>query len=292
MIFVGGTTLATTATTTAGVSVTTYTVAGAAINAGISTLASQAAVTLINNKGDVGKTLEELGKSENVRNIVAAMLTAGVGTAMPSTSMTGVVAQTATGCTTGEMVGIGCESGATNAAVTSGAALAYTTMVGYTADLRPGENRNGTKPDGTSTGNATYVPDKNPNSPTFGQQRPADVGMNVIGLNQPGSIMSQGGTISRTLNYVPFVNAAGGWHDYIFNANPGLNDWFTVLNVPAMIPAAMLAIPASLNDPSVSWLFVNGRPYSLDTPPPPPIISSPSPRVQPVLSVNTQGARP
>ena len=289
---IGGTTLATTATTAAGVSVTTYTVAGAAINAGFTALASEAAISFANNKGDIGKTLNDMGQSQNVRNVVAAMLTAGVGTSMPSTNMTGVLAQTATGCATGKMAGIGCERGATNAAVTSGAALAYTTMVGYAADLRPGENRNGTKADGTSTGNATYVPDENPNSPTFGQQRPADVGMNVIGLNQPGSIMSQGGTISRTLNYVPFVNAAGGWHDYIFNANPGLNDWFTVLNVPAMIPAAMLAIPASLNDPSVSWLFVNGRPYSLDTPPPPPTISSPSPRVQPVLSVNTQGARP
>lgn len=289
---IGGTALATTATTTAGVSVTTYTVAGAAINAGFSALASEAAVSFANNKGDIGKTLNDMSQSQNVRNVVAAMLTAGVGTSMPSTNMTGVLAQTATGCATGEMVGIGCEGGATNAAVTSGAALAYTTMVGYAADLRPGENRNGTKADGTSTGNATYVPDQNPNSPTFGQQRPADVGMNVIGLNQPGSIMSQGGTISRTLNYVPFVNAAGGWHDYIFNANPGLNDWFSVINVPAMIPAAMMAIPASLNDPSVSWLFINGLPHTLDTPPPPPTVSSPSPRVQPVLSVNAQGARP
>ena len=237
-----------------------------------------------------------MGQNQSVRNVVAAMLTAGVGASMPSTNMTGVLSQTATGCATGEMVGIGCQRGATNAAVTSGAALAYTTMVGYAADLRPGENRNGTKADGTSTGNATYVPVPDKNSPTFGQQLPADRGMNVTGLNRSDSILSQGGAISKVLNQVPFFNAAAGWHDYIFNASPLLNEWFTVVNVPAMIPAAILAIPASLNDPSVSWFFTNGLPHTLDTSPKPPVIPSiislPNMVSQPVLSVNTQKGRP
>ncbi len=74
----GGTTLATTTTTAAGATVTTYTAAGMAINAGLSTLASQAAVSFINNKGNIGKTLDDMGRSENVRAVVAAILTAGV----------------------------------------------------------------------------------------------------------------------------------------------------------------------------------------------------------------------
>jgi len=74
----GGTTLATTTTTAAGATVTTYTVAGAVINAGFSALVSQAAVSFLNNKGNVGKTLDDMGKSENVKATIAAMLTAGI----------------------------------------------------------------------------------------------------------------------------------------------------------------------------------------------------------------------
>lgn len=68
----GGTTLAT--TTAAG---TTYTAYGAALNAGFSTLASQAAVSLINNQGDLGKTLKELSSSDSIKQVLASMATAG-----------------------------------------------------------------------------------------------------------------------------------------------------------------------------------------------------------------------
>ena len=65
---IGGTTLAT--TTAAGT--VSYTVAGAVINAGFTALASEAAVSFANNKGDIGKTLNDMGQSQNVRNVVAA----------------------------------------------------------------------------------------------------------------------------------------------------------------------------------------------------------------------------
>lgn len=52
--------------------------ATAAVAAGLTTLASQAAVTIINNKGDVGKTLEDLGKADNIKALATAMVTAGV----------------------------------------------------------------------------------------------------------------------------------------------------------------------------------------------------------------------
>ncbi len=69
---VGGTTLA---TTEAGV--TTYTAEGAALNAGFTAAASQAAVTLANNKGDISKTLSDMGKSDSIKNIITSAVTAG-----------------------------------------------------------------------------------------------------------------------------------------------------------------------------------------------------------------------
>ena len=72
----------TTTTTAAGVTTTTLTATGAAVSAataaGITTLASQAAVSLINNQGDIGKTLQDLGSKESVKQLVTSMLTAGI----------------------------------------------------------------------------------------------------------------------------------------------------------------------------------------------------------------------
>ena len=51
---------------------------GAASTAAFSSLAAQASVTLINNKGDIGKTLEQLASSATVRSMATAALTAGV----------------------------------------------------------------------------------------------------------------------------------------------------------------------------------------------------------------------
>lgn len=69
----GGVTLAN--TTAAGA--TTYTAAGAAINAGFTALVSQATISLINNEGNVGQTLADLGSKESVQGIAVSMLTAG-----------------------------------------------------------------------------------------------------------------------------------------------------------------------------------------------------------------------
>lgn len=52
--------------------------AAAATDAAFASLASQASVSLINNKGDVGKTLRELGRSSTVKNLVVAAATAGI----------------------------------------------------------------------------------------------------------------------------------------------------------------------------------------------------------------------
>ncbi|HEZ3128952.1 TPA: DUF637 domain-containing protein [Neisseria meningitidis] len=52
--------------------------AAAATDAAFASLASQASVSFINNKGDVGKTLKELGRSSTVKNLVVAAATASV----------------------------------------------------------------------------------------------------------------------------------------------------------------------------------------------------------------------
>jgi hypothetical protein len=51
---------------------------GAAVTAGTTSLASTAAVSLINNKGDIGATLKELGSEDNVKGLLLTMATAGL----------------------------------------------------------------------------------------------------------------------------------------------------------------------------------------------------------------------
>lgn len=109
------------ATTGVALSATASAAATSAVTAGLITLASQASVSLVNNKGDIGKTLDDLGKKESVRNIVAAMLTAGVaGSYGRVQNLERFSAQTLTGCVTGDMTGRGCENGSTTAAIMTG----------------------------------------------------------------------------------------------------------------------------------------------------------------------------
>uniref|UniRef100_UPI004039F26D two-partner secretion domain-containing protein n=1 Tax=unclassified Variovorax TaxID=663243 RepID=UPI004039F26D len=74
----------------------------AAANAGLSALASHAAVSLINNNGDIAATLRELGSSRTIKDILAAMATAGavqglnIGLGMQGWTATGAAAGTAT----------------------------------------------------------------------------------------------------------------------------------------------------------------------------------------------------
>lgn len=57
---------------------TVSTAVGGIVAAGVSTLASQAAVALVNNQFDLGATLSTLGSSESVRSLLTAMVTGGV----------------------------------------------------------------------------------------------------------------------------------------------------------------------------------------------------------------------
>jgi hypothetical protein len=70
----------------AGIIGNATTTAGMMGNAALASLGSQAAISLINNKGDIGKTLKELGSSQTVKATIAAALTAGVLDKLGSTS--------------------------------------------------------------------------------------------------------------------------------------------------------------------------------------------------------------
>ena len=80
-VSIGGLEVATTTTTAAGVATTAYAPLGAALNAGFSSLVSEAAVSLIDNQGNIGKTLSSLANASSVQLVLAAMLTAGVANA-------------------------------------------------------------------------------------------------------------------------------------------------------------------------------------------------------------------
>jgi filamentous hemagglutinin len=54
------------------------TVVGGAVTAGLTTLATQASISLINNQGDLGATLKDLGSKESVKALVTAVVTGGV----------------------------------------------------------------------------------------------------------------------------------------------------------------------------------------------------------------------
>ncbi|WP_238137072.1 DUF637 domain-containing protein, partial [Variovorax sp. JS1663] len=66
------------AATSAGMGATVSAGASGAVQMGVSAIASQAAVSLANNDGDLGKVLKELGSSESIKAIATSMLTAGV----------------------------------------------------------------------------------------------------------------------------------------------------------------------------------------------------------------------
>lgn len=68
-----------TTTTVGGVTtITGVSTLGAMANAAITSLATQASVGLINNGGDIGKTLKDLGSKDSIKNLAASVVTAGL----------------------------------------------------------------------------------------------------------------------------------------------------------------------------------------------------------------------
>ncbi|OUM03382.1 DUF637 domain-containing protein [Variovorax sp. JS1663] len=57
---------------------TASSVVGGAVTAGVTALASQASVALVNNRGDIAGALDDLGSSASVKNLLTAIVTGGV----------------------------------------------------------------------------------------------------------------------------------------------------------------------------------------------------------------------
>jgi Possible hemagglutinin (DUF637)/Pre-toxin domain with VENN motif/Contact-dependent growth inhibition CdiA C-terminal domain len=91
----GGAGMTTTTVTAAGVATTTLSTAGAmlagATTAALSSLAAQASVSFINNGGNLGAVLNELGSKESIKGLAMAMVTAGALNGL-SSAMGGVTA--------------------------------------------------------------------------------------------------------------------------------------------------------------------------------------------------------
>nr|WP_257619366.1 S-layer family protein [Neisseria meningitidis] len=66
------------------------TTSAAIANAAFTSLATQASISLVNNKGNVGKTLKELGRSRTVKNLVVAAATAGVSNKIGASALNNV----------------------------------------------------------------------------------------------------------------------------------------------------------------------------------------------------------
>jgi len=76
-----------TTTTVGGVTtITGVSTLGAMANAAVTSLATQASISFVNNGGDIGKTLKDLGSKDAIKNLAASVVTAGllnqVGTAL------------------------------------------------------------------------------------------------------------------------------------------------------------------------------------------------------------------
>ena len=63
-------------------------------NAAFLSLATQASISLVNNKGNLGKTFKELGRSSTVKNLATAVLTAGVADKIGATTALNNVSNT------------------------------------------------------------------------------------------------------------------------------------------------------------------------------------------------------
>jgi len=116
---------------------------------------------------------------------------------------------------------------AKRAAVSAGARVAYNGLVKYDVTPEPGG-------DAVEKGR-NQMPVQGANN-VGSQGKPLD----------PNGWFNEGGIVSRAANQIPGVNAVGGLHDVMqINLGSFLRDY--VLNIPNMIPAAVITYAALLN---------------------------------------------
>jgi filamentous hemagglutinin len=235
----------------AAASATESAAVGAAVTAGVQTLAAQAAISLVNNKGDIGKTLEDLGNSDTVKAVVGSMLIAGVAS---YTDMWGrTLGETGNKLleSVPERAGAyalntfikGAVTGAKNSNDwTTIAALglaneAYEYWVGRDPDPRPGVDRpDGPVFDPDQEGGLYRVPlaEGGREGKNFGPNKVCDSIWSVC----------QASPISNVMNQVPGLNAVATLHDVWMNWFEANSMFNTATNVGTMLPAAFISYGA------------------------------------------------
>ena len=242
------------------------TVAGAMANAAFTSLAAQASITLINNKGDVGKTLKELGNSHTVKNMIIAAGVAGVTT---YTADWGRTVLTETGNTVvtdwakrsqaymlntaakGVLTGANSSSDWWTVAGLGLAGEAYQYWVGRGADVRPGVDRGNPKFDYVEEDGFYRVPRVLVN----GVLRE---GKNLGHNEECVSIfrICHGTPISNAISALPGMNAFATLHDSWgewMDKTAGV--WNTATNIGSMPPSLLVNYGALLDQ----YRYINAK---------------------------------
>jgi filamentous hemagglutinin len=237
----------------------------AAANAAFSSLAAQASIMLINNKGDVGKTLKDMANSETVKNTIIAAGVAGM------TSYTDTWGTTLTDNgnkivtdwakrSQAYMLNTAAKGALTGAASSNDwwtiAALglsgeAYQYWVGRAADPKAGVDRGNPEFKPISEGGLYRVPQ-------------VDVGEILkregknIGFNEVcSSVMSvcHGTPISNALNTLPGFNAFATLHDRWGAWLENGKNWNVATNLGSMPPALAVTYGSLLDQ----YRYINSR---------------------------------
>jgi filamentous hemagglutinin len=245
---------------------TTGTVSTAAANAAFTSLVAQASITLINNKGDVGKTLNDLGSSHTVKNMLIAAGVAGVTTYTDSWGRTltpkgnTIVTDWAkrsqayalNTAAKGVLTGSSSSSDWWTIAALGLAGEAYQYWAGRAADARPGVDRGDPAVKLEKEGDLYRMPRETVN----GVLRE---GKNV-GLNENPCLsltrICHGTPISNALNTLPGFNAFAtlhdGWGEWL---DKNGNNWNLGTNLGSMPPALMLSYGSLLDQ----YRYINAR---------------------------------
>ena len=227
-------------------------------NAAFSSLAAQASISLINNKGDVGKTLKELGSSNTVQNMIVAAGVAGVtsytdnwGTTLTDNGNKIVTdwakrsqAYRLNTAAKGTLTGASSSTDWWTVAGLGFAGEAYQYWVGRAADVRPGVDRqDGPKYTSLQEGDLYRVPREMVNGVL---REGKNIGFND---NTCSSLISvcHGTPTSNALNTLPGFNAFATLHDTWMNKFEKIGSDSSFTNFGTM-PSALLLTYGGLID--------------------------------------------
>jgi filamentous hemagglutinin len=249
----------------AGLVGTTSTVGTAAANAAFTSLAAQASITLINNKGDIGKTLKELGSSEMVKNMIIAAGVAGVtsytdswGRTLTPQGNTIVIDWAKRGQaymlnTAAKGVLTGASSGSdwwTIAALgLSGEAYQY--WVGRAADARPGVDRDEPVVETLDRENGLYRMPRAMVNDVLSEGK--NLGHNRLCVSLIA--ICHGTPISNGLNTLPGLNAFATLHDGWGEWMKQGGNWNLATNLGSMPPALLVNYGALIDQ----YRYINSR---------------------------------